>query len=574
MQHFLDKPGLERVWEHTKAYVDKKTETSTFLVKSPVGTIVIWSGTVDDIPKGWHLCDGEDGAPDLRDKFVLGAGDSHPVGDEGGAETVKLTESQMPTHAHQLKQRYGSASVATANSTSPYPLSGTGGSLQDNFFGGSMSTVGSSQPHPNMPPYYALCYIMKITADETDGGFEIGDTLVDNGGVVDVKSPVNGIISQEDFDALPPEEQEHGLWVIPGSGSGGVQTAEETPYNNEATGIEADNVQEAIDKLFQSGSEAKSLIASAVTAKGIETPADATWKQMAENILAIQPDTLYKIGIDWWKSESPVNSTDFYGIGYGNGKFIIIETGGSNGSDAAAFTTDMRTFTKITMPESTRWYDVCYGKDKFVVVSRRDGIAAYSEDGVKFIKTTIPGSPVSVCYGNNIFVAPSYDDAGSSYSSDGISWKKGSCPITGVRDCAFGNNIFVGVNAGRCVYSVDGITWNNTSGGGGYSVAFGNGKFVSVSYGSNTGYYSIDGITWNKMNMPATRNWRWVAYGSNIFVAVAQGTNYGAYSIDGINWSEIELPLSAAWNKIAYGNGIFFAVANGSNTIAYSLNTD
>lgn len=48
-----------------------------FIVRVPIGTIVIWSGTIDDIPKGWHLCDGEDDTPDLRDKFVSEANNTY-----------------------------------------------------------------------------------------------------------------------------------------------------------------------------------------------------------------------------------------------------------------------------------------------------------------------------------------------------------------------------------------------------------------------------------------------------------------------------------------------------------------
>lgn len=133
---------------------------SAVLVKSPIGTIVIWSGTADNIPTGWQLCDGTNGAPDLRDKFVLGAGTSHAVGSTGGSEEVTLTVEQMPEHNHTY---YGASKGVAVNS---------GSGLSDvraNKMQYSTGVSGSSQPHPNMPPYYALCYIMKLTADETDG---------------------------------------------------------------------------------------------------------------------------------------------------------------------------------------------------------------------------------------------------------------------------------------------------------------------------------------------------------------------------------------------------------------------
>lgn len=57
--------------------------TATYLVRAPVGTIVVWSGAADDIPTSWALCDGQDGRPDLRGRFVLGAGGTYNPGAAG-----------------------------------------------------------------------------------------------------------------------------------------------------------------------------------------------------------------------------------------------------------------------------------------------------------------------------------------------------------------------------------------------------------------------------------------------------------------------------------------------------------
>lgn len=76
-----------------------------------------------------------------------------------------------------------------------------------------------------------------ITDDEDGvGGIEIGDTLVDADGVIDVKTPVNGVITQKDFDALPPEKQKHGLYVIPGTGDG-IDGALQEIYSIEETKV-------------------------------------------------------------------------------------------------------------------------------------------------------------------------------------------------------------------------------------------------------------------------------------------------------------------------------------------------
>lgn len=66
----------------------------------PTGGIIMWSGAVTAIPTGWTLCDGLNGTPDLRDRFVVGAGGTYAVGAVGGAAAVTLTAAQIPSHAH------------------------------------------------------------------------------------------------------------------------------------------------------------------------------------------------------------------------------------------------------------------------------------------------------------------------------------------------------------------------------------------------------------------------------------------------------------------------------------------
>jgi len=53
--------------------------------------IVIWSGAVVDIPFGWKLCDGNNGTPDLRNKFVIGAGDTFNPGDDAASTVAAST---------------------------------------------------------------------------------------------------------------------------------------------------------------------------------------------------------------------------------------------------------------------------------------------------------------------------------------------------------------------------------------------------------------------------------------------------------------------------------------------------
>ena len=122
----------------------------------PIGSIVIWSGAADAVPTGWALCDGTNGTPDLRGRFVLGAGGKYPPEDVGGAETVTLSLNQIPAHRHTINTK----SNATSLGVIPRPAlaSNTG-----RDYSLDTSLTGSSEPHENMPPYYALCYIMRVS---------------------------------------------------------------------------------------------------------------------------------------------------------------------------------------------------------------------------------------------------------------------------------------------------------------------------------------------------------------------------------------------------------------------------
>jgi hypothetical protein len=124
----------------------------------PSGVICMWSGTVATIPDGWLLCDGTNGTPDLRDKFVIGAKE-----DSGGAAKTNVTGSLTQTggaatssaliaHTHGINARYG----ATSN----------GGYVSSNSIGASTETLatasaGSGTDFSIMNPYYALAFILK-----------------------------------------------------------------------------------------------------------------------------------------------------------------------------------------------------------------------------------------------------------------------------------------------------------------------------------------------------------------------------------------------------------------------------
>lgn len=141
------------------------TDTGGDTDNVPEGTVVMWTGDSDDTPNGWTLCDGQnpDGpdsdVPDLRNRFVVGAGDEYSKGEKGGEKEHQLTEDEMPSHGHSYQETntnneycedgYGTASYNTwANSGSSPNTTGT---------------AGNDQPHENRPPFYALAYIVRIS---------------------------------------------------------------------------------------------------------------------------------------------------------------------------------------------------------------------------------------------------------------------------------------------------------------------------------------------------------------------------------------------------------------------------
>ena len=102
------------------------------------------------MPEGWAVCDGQNGTPDLRGRFILGVSETHPMGETGGEEEVTLTVEQMPSHEHGMGGTgYGEVGARSIAIDVNSPVRRT-------------SSAGGSQPHPNMPPYYALIYIMKL----------------------------------------------------------------------------------------------------------------------------------------------------------------------------------------------------------------------------------------------------------------------------------------------------------------------------------------------------------------------------------------------------------------------------
>lgn len=174
------------------------TAWNTGTTEIPKNIIVTYHGTVASIPFGWVLCDGKNSTPDLRDRFIIGAGGAHLPGDTGGnnnhtheitVEGHTLSTAEIPRHEHgqrASKSEYGGSDavyycrrVGSWKEAASFPSlfldnhSKDGGSISTTHYasGGAITTtpLGGSQPHTHavtstagdLPPYYALCYIMK-----------------------------------------------------------------------------------------------------------------------------------------------------------------------------------------------------------------------------------------------------------------------------------------------------------------------------------------------------------------------------------------------------------------------------
>ena len=131
---------------------------------------MIWSGATNNIPTGWQLCNGTNGSPDLRDKFVVGAGSTYSVDATGGSttdtvnisgsDTVNISASDNVTISGTtgtVQQTGGSAYTSMysqANHTHSFS-----GSATVNITASDTVNISGSDTVNTVPPYYALCYI-------------------------------------------------------------------------------------------------------------------------------------------------------------------------------------------------------------------------------------------------------------------------------------------------------------------------------------------------------------------------------------------------------------------------------
>lgn len=137
----------------------------------PTGAIILWSGSIGSIPSGYNLCDGSNGTPDLRDRFVVAAGNTYAVAATGGsADAIVVTHTHTasvsdPGHVHNSGVSFANSSSGSQTGISQGTFTGiyqTGIASNTTGISVTNANAGTSGTNANLPPYYALAYIMKL----------------------------------------------------------------------------------------------------------------------------------------------------------------------------------------------------------------------------------------------------------------------------------------------------------------------------------------------------------------------------------------------------------------------------
>lgn len=143
--------------------------TNQFL---PKGAIIMWSGSWNEIPTGYKLCNGSGTVngvtiPDLRGKFIVG-GDSSDSdfdvsGKTGGSKTHTLTVEEIPSHKHTITGEIMQKDGTSTKKVVALDRNGDGdSSLGDKTYDNKIGFTGGGQPFKHLPPYYVLAFLIKV----------------------------------------------------------------------------------------------------------------------------------------------------------------------------------------------------------------------------------------------------------------------------------------------------------------------------------------------------------------------------------------------------------------------------
>jgi len=155
---------LQLIYADDNGNMEKYDKNSVFTK----GMIIAWHGELNQIPKGWGLCDGSSAdIPDLRGRMILGINPSSNRNTAlsanswkkvDGEENVTLKLEQIPPHNHSIKNDNACFKNGGCDDRQTLHPNGGAGATTNNTGG----LNGSTQPHNNMPPYYVLAYIIKL----------------------------------------------------------------------------------------------------------------------------------------------------------------------------------------------------------------------------------------------------------------------------------------------------------------------------------------------------------------------------------------------------------------------------
>jgi len=128
----------------------------------PPGIIAAWNGSIP--PEGWALCNGQNGTPDLRGRFILGIGHgdgltNRNLGDKGGEVEHILNVNELPLHNHAYVSGLNTSTAMSDISGGGKDYDTANSNLDENRRTGE---TGGDQPHNNMHPYYKLAFVMKL----------------------------------------------------------------------------------------------------------------------------------------------------------------------------------------------------------------------------------------------------------------------------------------------------------------------------------------------------------------------------------------------------------------------------
>jgi hypothetical protein len=143
----------------TKSYVDTSI---------PIGGIIMWSGSNSSLPSNWKFCDGENGTPDLRGRFVMCTnrqlnGESTTIGPLNYWANMNTTggspHAVVVSHSHAVTWSGGIPPNIYGSGSKSWP--GGGGHSDGTSL--TINSEGVSGTNQNIPQHYVLAYIMRIS---------------------------------------------------------------------------------------------------------------------------------------------------------------------------------------------------------------------------------------------------------------------------------------------------------------------------------------------------------------------------------------------------------------------------